>query len=288
MLNSFKKEAKMRTLKFSEREPSAFITTNGNQFRIYDGEKIFLTDGQNFEIRLFNPLMKKIGAEIILNGKGNGRILVLQPGQDIILDRFLDEKRKMVFETYTINADNQIAMKAIEENGSIVINFYNEKYMAPAYTTYSTNYRSAGPSYMGRSIDNIKLSKSISGNSGRSSGMSALPDLCDYAPESIYGNMSNTFSGDDFETGAQMSMLCESTNEIETGRVEKGEISNQNVTQVDVQFEQYPFHTIKYKLLPAGQYREIVSYQVKQYCPNCGLRIPKQNWKYCPKCGEQL
>jgi hypothetical protein len=40
---------------------------------------------------------------------------------------------------------------------------------------------------------------------------------------------------------------------IETGRVEKGSNSDQKIKLIDAEFSTYPFHTIKYKMLPISQ-----------------------------------
>ena len=104
--------------KMLDRMPSAMITSGHNELKVYQGNIVYLNDGDNFELRFFNPLKEKIGVEINFNGikKGDG-YLVLNPGQDITLDRFLDEQRKMLFETYTVDGKNKAAIEAIEENG---------------------------------------------------------------------------------------------------------------------------------------------------------------------------
>jgi len=113
--------------RLSDREPSAIITVAGNEKKLYDNGQIFLKNGDNFEIRFFNPLQEKVGVEILFNGqKKNNGLLVLNPGQDVTLDRFLDEKKKMKFDTYTIDGSNKAAVKAAEINGLVEFRFYKE------------------------------------------------------------------------------------------------------------------------------------------------------------------
>lgn len=110
-----------------DRAPSVVITSNRNELKLYQGNQVYLNDGDNFELRFFNPLPEKIGVQINFNGinKGDG-YLILNPGQDLVLDRFLDEQRKILFETYVVDGNNEAAVKAIEQNGVISFNFFKE------------------------------------------------------------------------------------------------------------------------------------------------------------------
>ena len=55
-----------------------------------------------FQIRIFNPLFETIAARIKFNGESSSSMLVIRPGEDVTIDRFLDDKQKMLFETYNI------------------------------------------------------------------------------------------------------------------------------------------------------------------------------------------
>lgn len=112
-----------------DRVPSVVITKDRNELKIYQGNIVYLNDGDNFELRFFNPLSFKIGVDIVFNGiKRGDNLLVINPGQDITLERFLDEQRKMIFETYTVDGNNKEAVEAIQNNGDITFNFYEEGY----------------------------------------------------------------------------------------------------------------------------------------------------------------
>ena len=113
--------------------PSAIIlaknprTSSLDELKSYQGNTIYLNNGDEFQIRLFNPLREKIGVQIGMNGDLSQSLLVLNPGEDVTLDRFLDDKSKMLFETYVYDASNPSAANAVAENGNIQVNFFKEK-----------------------------------------------------------------------------------------------------------------------------------------------------------------
>jgi len=72
---------------------------------------------------------------------------------------------------------------------------------------------------------------------------------------------------------------------METGRVAEGSISNQKFVEVDMEFEQFPFHSINYKLLPTSQKPNEVS-DLRKYCCQCGAKLKKTDI-FCSKCGTK-
>jgi len=239
-----------------DQEPSAIVTVNGSEKKIYQNGQIFLNNGENFEIRFFNPLQEKIGIEIIFNGqKKNDGLLVLNPGQDITLDRFLGENKKMRYETYTIDSNNSAAVQAAALNGLVEFKFYKEKInnsntWTGVYNNYFCCRVITSPSYTG-------------------------------SPPTYSTNTTYSSSDSDFNSYATL----DSVKSVETGRVEKGPESNQNLSTVDVNFEIFPFHTISYQLKPNSQLSDLK--EIRQYCTGCGYRLRKQNWRYCPSCGTK-
>ena len=109
--------------------PTAKIAVKKNVVKVYEIDKVnkvFLKDGTEFEIELFNPTKDVVLCKFKLNGKfTNDGGLVLNPGQRVFLERYLDESKKFVFETYTIDNTPE-ALQAIYDNGSIEISFYKE------------------------------------------------------------------------------------------------------------------------------------------------------------------
>lgn len=105
----------------------------------YQNNTIFLEDRQEFAIRLFNPLSEKVGVHIGLNKKFSNNLLILNPGEVATLDRFVDDKKRMIFETYTYDKGNESSKKAVESNGIVEVKFFKEKIQPTLnYTDSST------------------------------------------------------------------------------------------------------------------------------------------------------
>lgn len=242
-----------------DKNPSAIICVDGNERKIYENNEIFLQNGENFQIRLFNPDQFKIGVEILFNGiKKNDGFLVLNPGEDINLDRFLGEKKKMKFDTYTIDGNNEQAVQAAALNGFIEFKFYKEK-INNQFWSYSTTGTAT--------LDNFGCSFTTDGNVGIGTS-----------------TPTSTFNVSSFSSpGISKTEIDNSNSDIETGRVEKGPESNQDLKIVDANFESYAFHTITYQLKPNSHKPQNIT-EIRNYCTKCGYRLRKNNWKFCPSC----
>ena len=289
-----------------DRAPSCAILHKGNELKLYQGNQVYLNDGDNFELRFFNPLPEKIGIEILFNSiKKGDAYLVLNPGQDIVLDRFIDEQRKMLFETYVVDGNNEAAVKAIEQNGVITFNFHKEK---NSYRNYQNdvkvNYnfppkphtsKKCYPTYYGTvpsatcGTTTINVSNTIpfqndyyfassnfaSSNDSTLSSINSI-DYSEYSAE----NTKNSIDYNDY-----IKEIFAST--IETGRIEKGEISNQTLKGVNLNFESIAFHTITYKIMPISTLNRNIG-EIRQYCKKCRYRLRKSSWDFCPSCGERI
>jgi hypothetical protein len=198
----------------------------------------------------------------------------------------------MVFETYKYDDDNQAARNAVANNGIVQINFHKELIQVqwPVYNnTITTTY------------------PSFSGSSGSYYGTGL--NLCSGTHDAYYSNASTTqLQGDITFTSSINSVYCMQQDlsfvsdepEIksrsprklskslkETGRVEKGEKSDQKFKSVDVQFETHSFHTVVYRLKPMSE-KNSYTKEVREYCTTCGYRLRNDKWMFCPKCGEKL
>jgi hypothetical protein len=338
-----------------DRAPSCAILHNRNELKVYQDNQVYLNDGDNFELRFFNPTNFKIGVEIVFNGlkKGDG-YLVLNPGQDLILDRFLDEQRKMLFETYVVDGNNEAAVKAIQQNGLISFNFhkensYNNNYKTnvdinynfppipnrPVYqpnTTYVTNnyygngiiisgstgwsgsggyagvsgtLGCAGPAgapgfYGSGSISTMNISSNLTQVTSSTSTPNYKFASRSYTTPGVFSQeVDNSCTTDSLNYSDYIAENLDSSinfsdyvaqstiNPLETGRIEKGDISNQTLKSVNAQFQSSPFHSITYKLMPISSMNKTIK-EVRTYCPECGYRLRKENWKYCPKCGSKI
>jgi hypothetical protein len=295
----------MRTLQFEDAVPYASVTTNSHEQKVYEQNTIFLNNGQTFEIKLFNPTKFKLGVNVSINGQSSDKLLVLNPGQQFLLDRFLDDKRKMLYETYEIDGSNEQAVKAIEKNGDIEISFFKEKIQPMRFTGSLTT--SGLPHYGNFTTTN--LNSRLYGNSTYTSGAGSKIKGKQMSSDtkSLKSKKSRGISGQSFESpGVPFYTTDNSTftsslnisndmnfadfnqdNLLETGRVEKGEESNQNFQKVDVNFESNPYYVINYKLLPISQKQTVTTQEIRSYCPACSYRKRKTSWKFCPACGEK-
>lgn len=247
---------------------TAHITTNRNRAKVY-GSSIYLKDKQRFEIELFNPSTISYLAKIRINGKSiSDSGIVLKPGQRVYLERFIDTNNKFVFETYEIEKSNE-ALNAVRDNGLVEVSFYPEMSTygtytyTPTFTTCNTYYTNTG----------------VYGNSG-SSGISGIS----YSADSFGGTTTNNFTC----SVSNLSMESKTRSKsIETGRVEKGESSNQNFNQTTGSFSFIPDSTVSYRLVPESE-KPVEVEKIRNYCTGCGNRIRKETWKFCPSCGEKF
>jgi len=119
-------------------EPTAFITKNKQRVKQY-GNIVYLNDGDEFEIELFNPLTQKILAKIKLNGNYLESGIVLRPGERVFLERYINEAKKFVFQTYRIDKNDPDAQRAIENNGDVEVEFFSEMINYPFILTNPYN-----------------------------------------------------------------------------------------------------------------------------------------------------
>ena len=234
--------------------PTARIATNRNNEKQY-GNIVYLNDKQEFQIEVFNPKTTPVLAKIYLNEKLISTTgLVILPGQRIWLERFIDSNNKFVFETYEVGNSPAI-QKAIENNGKLRVEFYDEK-VINFFQVYQ-------PSIFWTNTNYIDYNNDIS---YRCTNLS-----------------SNTLSDE------QMSVNCcsKSSDSIETGRINKGQESNQNFNSFNGEFESYYFHSIYLQIKPFSQ-KPFYQKDIKIKCKRCGKKSKERNAKFCTKCGFEL
>jgi hypothetical protein len=302
--------------------PSAIILAknprsgSSDELKSYKDNQIFLNNGTEFQIKLFNPLQEKVGARISMNGKVSNHILVLNPGEDVVVDRFIDEQKRMKFDTYEYDSGNSLAVNAIQKNGDIEISFFKEYQESTVTITSGTYYYYDNPIYTTNGIpldsSNLTGTLNINGTTGTSNvflGQSAGLPSEDYATLNNVAGMGNVTLGvfdNEFvspdisykETdqssvesptrsrSAKSKKLTKSLKK-ETGRIEKGEKSDQDFEKVELNFNTISFHTIRYKLKPLSEKPTTIT-EIREYCVGCGYRIRNKSWSYCPKCGGKV
>jgi len=249
---------------------------------------IYLQNNEEFQIEIFNPLRECVLADIRLNSQSISKTgLVIKPGQRVYLDCFVDDRKKFIFQTYEIEMTDE-TKEAIQNNGLMEVFFYKEEavslknwseklrqvvireyypvypYWQPYYRPYPVWYGGYCTTNIGTTLQGNSISfggttvnavyNSTNNNSNLTSFNSTTGTL------NLTGGVSNSAS---YTSGVELSNLnlnnSFSSNSIpiagslETGRIEKGEKSNQQFGEVDMDFEKNYIHHIVYQLLPESR-----------------------------------
>lgn len=301
-----------KSISWNQPVPTANIAVSKSRVKLYTNKgelpTYYLQKGQEFQIELFNPTTDDILAKIYLNNKiiSQGG-LVLRPGQRVFLERFLDTNAKFLFDTYEVSGSDEVKA-AIRENGDFRVEFFKSKAPAPILRQLDNYYPMGGsfggPTWIGNGLGgygttaggyangNITLTSSVS--NGPIASTNAF-----YSSSVTLDSMDGTLSFSDSSNikssslAKRGSVLRSATPEpkkkllVETGRVEEGSKSDQQLTTVNKQFEYSAFHKIEYKLLPISQkINTVEDLNVKKYCTNCGAKLAKGD-KFCSNCGTK-
>ena len=228
---------------------SVNITTNRNRVKDYSG-KVYLKDGQKFELEIYNPHNFKVLAKIKFNGQYISNTgIILRPGQRVYLERYIDTESTFIFSTYEVDGTVQ-SLKAIAENGNIEVEFYSEYVPSGTFLTTSADW-------------------------------TYRPDTIRYQPDYYFGSTNSV------DCLYSTSLNEEVKGSLETGRIEKGEVSNQQFGTEHGQYNCWYFEKAEVKMLPVSAKPTEIS-EIRNYCTNCGTRVKKASWKYCPSCGDKI
>ena len=264
-------------------KPSAWIVTPNDKGRksIKNG-KCFLENNETFEIELFNPLTVSVLADIKLNGQSISKTgLVVKPGQRVYLDCFIDDKKKFIFSTYEIDGGLE-SLNATQNNGLLEVFFYKEDVITldnwrsrfdrvivekwyPAY--YPSHNYPWNNIYCGGSFGTGGYGTTNIGNTTTTTNV-------DLSNLNIGGsNINSSYTSDSNVSygGTTVNNLFSMSN-LETGRVEKGEISKQKFTEVEMDFEKNYISSTIIQILPES--RKPV--EVKNVKIN--IELPKGDW----------
>ena len=280
----------------------------------YDERIVYLNNGSEFQIQIFNPHDFVVGAKIYINGSAMRHTLVLRPGERIWLERYLDKSVKFRFETYEVDADEE-TKKAIQNNGEVKVVFYKEEKQPDIvwnpliYCDYDYSYSEPQPLRYSNPIStggNAELNSVYTNDlQPRSFSASAKLDCIADFGEVSATNALNTFKGFELSTSAcdtsfttdvttkplkniRKSMKSTfSADKIETGRIEEGGYSGQQFENVYRNFSSWSFATETIKLLPTSQKQYNAHDLKKQYCTQCGRKVSAKH-KYCPYCGNKI
>jgi hypothetical protein len=251
---------------------TAHISVNKNRVKLYknaDQHSVFLKDGQNFEIELYNPKQNSVLAKILLNGKPiSSSGIVLRPGQRVFIERFIDEPKKFAFSTYEVS-DTELNREAIEKNGEVTVDFYDE--WVPFNTTW---YTTSTPQWTTPNWSSNNLVLRTTGNVGIGTS----------SPNSTLTISGTTTSSAYYSNASYTSNVAGS---LETGRVEAGGNSSQHFSSINGNFNSYVSNSVNLKIYPSSQ-KPVETSEIRNYCTNCGTRAKKTGWKFCPNCGQKI
>lgn len=318
-------KAKQRSV--TDQKPNAWIVNPKDRGRksIKSDNKVYLKDGQNFEIELFNPLQESVLAEIKVNGKSvSSTGIVLRPAERFYLDCFVDDRKKFVFKTYMVE-DTEETSLATSSNGLVEVFFYKEEtlqlnnwrekftpvierhyypvwypwyqpywyYGSPTVTIgYPHVYGSTIGCYGYTTINNLSggtttTNLTLNGGSTTTTAVYSNTNIqnCSYTSNSVGSLLNGNNQGN-----YTLADYAQNLKTKETGRIEKGESSSQKFEEVDMQFEHYHISSIVYQLFPESQ-KPVETKEIKQevnnFCPQCGRKL-NGNENFCPQCGTKL
>lgn len=267
--------------------PQSFITKGKHRLK-QNIDTVYLNNGDEFEVELFNPTPTKVLAKIEMNGNSIGAGIILRPGERVFLERYLDEAKKFLFETYNIDGGSEEVKNAIAKNGDVVVRFYDEQKI----TTFNTvNYQP----WVG-----TRLSNTLSGSS---TGISTITTTGgNFNPTATTNlNVNSTYTSGNvafFNSSVSTNTLGGSTSYrtlndavmssiSETGRVERGSDSNQSFVTDYSNFSSYPSSSNWWKILPNSQ-KLVTREDLVTYCAECGSKRKKDTHKFCPSCGTKF
>lgn len=269
---------------------------------------VYLENGDEFQIQIFNDQTTEIGAMIYINGEVIGSsLLVIRPGERVWLERYLDNNSKFKFSTYEVNGNNEAVKKAIANNGVVEVKLYRKMqscFSWPYYKTYyssgiitdspstypspyepqilyccneSTNFTASTPMNGIVDVETTNISAPVSLGSAATFTCTAGSSL-----DSAACTSTSSLSLDSAASGT----VERKSNKIETGRIVEGSESDQEFDYVDIQFESFPFSTEKIHILPKSTKPVYSNELQKIYCHSCGRKL-KTKFNFCPFCGAK-
>ena len=244
-------------------------TQHGGSSRV-----VYMDNGTEFQIQLFNPKTTEIACRVYINDEAMSNDIVLRPGERLWLERFLDRPQKFLFETYTVDGNDSSVQRAIRDNGTIRVHFYDRR--------------------IRQKQDGLILEKSSNFNN-----YNIYPTFDSYTTKTgsweitcSSANVSSSLSalGAQSTTGDR-GISCYSAQipevEQETGRVTEGSYSQQTFDTVNMDFESWSYSEEIIKILPTSQKPVHKEDLQKRYCPECGRKVVEK-YKFCPFCGTKL
>lgn len=274
-------------------KPMAYITVNKGRTKIKKDKFVYLENGTEFEIELHNPTQTTVLAKISINNKlisYSG--IVLRPGERVFLERYLDTPNRFKFETYTVGGNSEEVKKAIELNGLVKIDFYNEDTTPTLSNPLIVNSGTyTGPTWQTTTNPTWTLGDFTYTTSDTSRGFGGVSSSTMYCSNSAVGStLTGSLSSTPISASASSAPAPKlRTKSLETGRVEEGSHSSQSFQTVSKKFYYYTTNVVEYHIKPVSQMLMDVKdvNKMNKYCTKCG-RKSKQNDNFCAGCGNRF
>lgn len=257
----------------------AYIAKSKSRLKQH-GQIVYLKNGDNFEIELFNPRSVSILVKIKINGSYVSNTgLILRPGQRYWLDRYLDVAKKFLYTTYEIDGNNSQAVAAAAQNGKVEIEFYDEKTKAleisvsPPYPNQPYWYMAQDQYMQNNNRYDLKTSNVT---------MDSMNSFCS---NTMDGKLTSTAYKNNILRSASASLGGGSLS-METGRVEKGESSNQRFETADMDFNWFTTSVCTWFIKPESA-KPVEVAEIKHYCTECGKKLKSAD-KFCSSCGTKV
>lgn len=256
--------------------PGAWICTNdsGLTYKNHGRKsathnKIYLKDNEEFEIELYNPLTENVLAVIYLDGKPISKSgIVVRAGQRFYLDCFYDDRKKFIFRTYEVD-DTVESGEAIAKNGLFEVQFFKEKILKKYEADkivhhYHHNYYHYDywnrPLYWNSGLYTNLSTPTITIGSINSMHQFRLTNNSETLTSSLNALTSDSVNTSNLQGSlgmefAQNQNLNEgkTLNKVETGQIDKGQMSDQKFVEVNMDFDEAILNKIEYQLLPESR-----------------------------------
>jgi hypothetical protein len=273
--------------------PAAFVTKGRQRVKQFH-ESVYLKNGDEFEIELFNPTTEKVLAKIELNGKSLGSGIILRPAERVFLERYLDEAKKFLFETYQVEANNPDVEQAIHLNGLVKVEFFEEQ--KQKYNPYTITYSNGSDWGWNPGVTQPGIyyrggtAKGITPTFTSDCNIPNVPAAKNFDPniQNLSGEVNFYCCNMDAQMELKATPISQklSRDVKETGRIEKGSNSNQSFVYDNTVFNSWSTWITTWHILPESE-KPLESHDLKCFCPNCGAKQKRHTHKFCPICGTQ-
>jgi hypothetical protein len=239
--------------------PAAWIVNSNDRGRksIKKG-KVYLQDKEEFQIELYNPLQNCVLADIKLNGNSISKSgLVLNPGQRFYLDCFIDDKKKFVFNTYEVDETDE-TQQAIAKNGLLEVFFYKESVVTLENWNDKFNRILTGRTYPYWTYPSYPWGGVYYGTGITTGGVfntttTGSFNLTNVSTSNAYCSNTTPINASYTNNVSLTSSIGGNTKSIETGRIEKGQKSQQKFESVDMDFDKYYIASTILQILPESR-----------------------------------